>query len=269
MHPVFCKIGFLTIHWYGVLMALGFLAGLLNWIHLGRREGRNAQFCSDLLFWVMVSGIVGARLAYVVANLKSFILDPVSIFRVDQGGLIYYGGFVGAGLAIFYFARSHGETLTSLLDFVITSVPLGHAFGRVGCLMNGCCYGKTYDGWPSISFPAGSLAWWQHVDSHRLSAEAPWSLPVHPVQIYEAIFNVALFLFLGFAYRRKRGEGEILGLYLMAYPVARFIFERLRVAAHGRVAGLSSAQYLSALLFVFGIVVLTRARLKARHKTEE
>jgi phosphatidylglycerol:prolipoprotein diacylglycerol transferase len=269
MHPVLYSIGGLTIHWYGVLMALGFLAGMLNWIHLGRREGRDVRFCSDLLFWVMAAGIVGARLAYVVANLRSFALNPLMILRVDQGGLIYYGGFVGAGLAIYYFARIRGEKLATLMDFVITSVPLGHAFGRVGCFMNGCCYGKVHDGWLSVSFPAGSLAWWQHVDSRRLDPEALWSLPVYPVQILEAVFNLLLFGVLARAYRHRRGDGEILGLYLMTYPVARFLFEHLRVAAHGRVVGLSSAQYLSALLVVFGAVLFVRARRKTPRTAAE
>jgi len=264
MQPLFLEMGRLPIYWYGVMMALGFLAGLVNWIRLGRGEGRDASYCSDLLFWVIVSGIVGARLSYVLANLRSFALAPLSIFRVDQGGLIYYGGFIAAGTALFLFARARREKLISLLDFVITSVPLGHAFGRIGCLMNGCCYGRAYNGWPSITFPAGSLAWWHHVDSRRLSAEAPRSLPVHPVQLYEATFNLALFFLLGLIYRRRHGDGRVLGIYLIVYPAGRFLFEHLRVAAHGRVYGFSDAQYLSILLMVLGIGLLVRASRLSR-----
>jgi len=264
MHPLFVKIGPLPVYWYGVMMALGFLAGLANWISLGRGEGRDTSYCSDLLFWIIVSGVVGARLAYVAANLRSFILAPLSILRIDQGGLIYYGGFAAAGVALFLFARARRERLISLLDFVITSVPLGHAFGRIGCLMNGCCYGKVYRGWPAITFPSGSLAWWHHVDSRLLSAEAPRSLPVYPVQLYEAAFNLALFFLLRLIYRRRHGDGRVVGAYLVLYPAARFLFERLRVAAHGRVYGLSEAQYLSIVLMLLGLVLLARAFRRGR-----
>ena len=266
MHPLFIKLGRLPIYWYGVMMALGFLTGLVNWVRLGQREARDASYCSDLLFWVIISGIVGARLAYVIANLRSFALAPLSIFRVDQGGLIYYGGFVAAGAALFIFARRRGERLIALLDFVVTSLPLGHAFGRIGCLMNGCCYGKIYKGWPSITFPSGSLAWWHHVDARLLDPSALRSLPVHPVQLYEAAFNLVLFVVLGWVYRRCKGEGRVVGTYLVMYPAGRFLFEHLRVAAHGRIGGLSDAQYISMLLCVFGVVLLLRAGKQARRQ---
>ncbi len=86
MHPDFLSIGPLMIHSYGVMMALGFLAGLGNWILLGRREGHSPQFCTDLMFWVIVSGIVGARTAYVLENWTVYAADPISVIRVDQGG---------------------------------------------------------------------------------------------------------------------------------------------------------------------------------------
>jgi phosphatidylglycerol---prolipoprotein diacylglyceryl transferase len=128
MHPDFFRVGPLTIHAYGVMMALGFLAGLVNWHFIGRREGRDIKFCSDLLFAMMVAGVVGGRLAYVISDFAYFRAQPLKIFRIDEGGLIYYGGFLGALLAVFVFARMYRESFLKLGDFVITSLPLAHAF---------------------------------------------------------------------------------------------------------------------------------------------
>jgi phosphatidylglycerol:prolipoprotein diacylglycerol transferase len=258
MHPICFKAGPITIHWYGVMMALGFLAGLANWIALGRKQGRDSRFCSDLLFWLMVSGIVGARMAYVIANLDMFVEDPVSIFRVDQGGLIYYGGFLAAAGALLVFARSRGQTVRSLLDFGITSLPLGHAFGRIGCVINGCCFGTVFRGWPSITFPAHSLPWWQQVDARLIPATSSRSLPVHPVQVYEAIYNLVLYMVLVRLYRRPHREGMVAVVYFWLYPLGRFMFEFLRVPDHDYRAGLSGAQWLSIMIFAVGSYLFFR-----------
>ena len=92
MMPDLFSIGPLTVHWYGVMMALGFLAGLLNWTLLGKPIGRDLKFCSDLLFWIMIAGIVGARTAYVLSDISYFLANPDRILRIDEGGLIYSAG---------------------------------------------------------------------------------------------------------------------------------------------------------------------------------
>jgi len=154
MHPIFFKIGPLPIHSFGVMMGLAFLAGLYNWVLLGRKEGRDYSYCSDLLFWIMISGILGARLACVVSDWPYYAEKPVRILQIWNGGLIYYGGFVAAALAVVIFARVHKQNLLSVLDFVATSVPLAHAFGRVGCFLNGCCHGIVHQGLLSVRYPA-------------------------------------------------------------------------------------------------------------------
>ena len=100
MHPVFARFGELTLYWYGVMLALAFLASLASASWLGRRQCKPFSLYSDLLFWIVVSGILGARLAYVAANLPEFIRDPLLILNVRRGGLVYYGGFIGAAAAL-------------------------------------------------------------------------------------------------------------------------------------------------------------------------
>jgi phosphatidylglycerol---prolipoprotein diacylglyceryl transferase len=252
MNPLCFKIGALSIHWYGVMMAFGFMAGLANWVQLGRKEGRDFNFCSDLLFWVMVSGVVGARLAFVAGDWEHFSKDLKAIVRVDQGGLIFYGGLISAAAVLFFFARSRKQPFSSLVDFVITSVPVAHAFGRVGCFLNGCCFGAPSGRMPGVCYPGDtvSLAWRHHVAAGLIQADAARSLPVHPVQLYEAALNVVLFLCLRYLYPRRRWNGQVVVAYMCGYAAVRFATETLRGDRGQRMQylGLSSAQWVSLAL---------------------
>lgn len=272
MHPDLISIGPITLHTYGVMMALGFLAGLGTWIWLGRREGYSAQFCTDLMFWVMVSGIIGARAAYVLENWQSYAEAPMTILRVDQGGLVFYGGFVAAGAAIVMFARSHRSSLIGLFDFVVTAVPLSHALGRIGCFLNGCCFGALAS--PScggVQFPKSSIPWFSQIHAGLISADASASLPVHPVQLYEAGFNLMVYGLLVWLFRRRLRPGMVTAVYLMLYAMGRFMLERWRGDRGERLAVgmLSIGQFVSILVFAFGlsmlVVLLTRRPKKANH----
>jgi phosphatidylglycerol:prolipoprotein diacylglycerol transferase len=218
-------------------MASAFVAGLVHWHVLGRRTGtRDAAFAGDLAFWLMIGGIVGARIAYVIANYNTqFRNDPLAMLRVDQGGLIFYGGFAGAALAVILFARWRHEPVLALGDFAITALPLGHALGRVGCFLNDCCRGRL--------------------------ADAPGLLTLgcarYPVQLYESALNLAVYAFLFRFYLRHRTPrgGAVVAAYLCTYPVGRFLLEFLRGDERERLGMLSVAQYLSLALLATGIVL--------------
>ena len=259
MHSICFSLGPLTIRWYGVFMALGFIGALLNWIWQGRRNGYDSQFCTDLIFWVMVSGILGARAAYVMANwTEQYAAHPMDIIRIDQGGLIFYGGFVAAGAAVTIFAKRRGIGLLSLLDFVITSVPLAHALGRIGCFLNGCCFGCVSNVPLAVCFPKGSFAWLEQFRQHLIDSSAPCSLGVHPVQLYESAYNFVLFAVLAVVFRRTRRVGLTTSIYLMSYSVGRFVLEFFRGDRPERVevGGLSIGQFVSIPVFVVGVLLL-------------
>lgn len=259
------------MHWFGVMMALGFLAGLASWVRLGRTTGRSFNFCSDLLFWIMVSGVLGARIAYVLSDSKSFLDEPLAIVRIDQGGLVFYGGLIGAIAAIIVFARVRREAVWPVFDLVVTSVPLAHAFGRIGCLLNGCCFGTLTKLWCGVRYPAGSPAWWAQIRLSLIHAANPEngvpSLPVHPVQIYEALYNLAVYSLLVCLYKRRKPAGVVAAAYLVAYPIGRFALEFLRGDERllRDATQLSAAQYTSIFLFLLGCGILF---LKGRAGTD-
>ena len=221
------------IYWYGVMIAAAFLACITHLALLGRREGRPYAFVSDFGFWVMVSGIIGARSAYVLANLNYFIQDPALIIRVDQGGLIYYGGFIGAALAAVIYARVKRTPFRPFADFVITALPLGQAIGRIGCTLNGCCYGT-----PST---------------------VPWCVVVngverHPTPLYESILCLGIYGILLWYYRQRPRSGRVFALYLILYPLVRFLLEFLRGDERLQWIGMHVAQEISLILLVVGIL---------------
>ncbi len=231
-----------AVYWYGIMAALGFLVSLLYWNATSRRVGLPHGIGSDLSFAAIVGGILGARAMYVAANWGYFSENPGEIIRIDQGGLVFYGGFIAASLAIIGMARVRKIPVLKLGDFAISALPLGHAFGRIGCLLNGCCYGSACD-----------LPW-------ALFTADRWR---HPVQGYEALFNLALFFFLRHRLLKEKSYGWLIATYLIAYGAWRFFIEFWRGDARmPGFLGLDAAQTLSLALVLTGAILalILRAR---------
>ena len=259
MHPLLFSIGPIPVFAYGFMMAAGFAAGLLHWILLGRNRGYDRGLCTELMIWVMVSGIVGARIAYVLEHADVFWRSPGQNFRLDQGGLIFYGGLAGAALALLVFSRKYKLALVPLVDFTLTAVPLSHTFGRIGCFLNSCCFGAVCGcSRCGVVFPRFSLPWHQHVHEGLVDAQAAGSLPVHPVQLYEAGFNFLVYLGLLWMYRRQPRAGYTAALYMLLYAIGRFMLEFWRGdhADRAGLLGLSAGQIVSIPLALAGIALL-------------
>ena len=261
MHQVLFQICGKPIYTYGVMAMLGLLAAVLTWWWMGRREREfGGDFPSTLAVWLMLPGIVGARLAYVVANWSYFAQSPSEIVRTDHGGLIFYGGFVAACLAAVVCARIRKLPVAGLFDFAAPGLAIGHAFGRIGCLSFGCCYGGValpIDSWYArvfgVTYPAGTLP-----------GDLYEGMPMHPVQVYEAAGLLLLWAFLLiFRRRMKPLKGLATGMYLVAYGMLRFGLEFLRgdVRQHA-FWGMDVAQAVSVGLVLAGVLLSAWALLR-------
>lgn len=231
MNPDFINLFGHPIKWYGVLTAAGFLAAVAHWNHLARREGLDPQMGSEMGVWCIVSGILGARLAYVLAHPQDYLAHPLEILRIWHGGQIFYGGLIAGILAFCVLARRRRWPLAWFADFSITAVPLGHAIGRVGCFMNGCCHGHASD--------------------------VPWAIPlggarVHPTPLYEALANLVVYAILRRFYPRRSRDGTVLALYLLLYPAARFGLEFTRGDERQHWGALTVAQGVSLAMLAAG-----------------
>ncbi len=246
MHPVVINLFGKDIYSYGLLAAAGFLAALLTWQWIGRRECHPPGFAADLGFWLMASGIVGSRIAYVVANWSYYRDMPMEIIRIDQGGLIFYGGLLLASAVLAAFARHHRLPLWHLADFAIPGLAIGHALGRVGCFLNGCCYGRPAgDFCCGVVFPPVS-------EPGRLFP----GIPLFPVQLAEALALLAIWLVLLWAYPRRRRDGAVFALYLLLYPPCRFFLEYWRGDERQSWLLLNVAQITSLALLAAGLLLL-------------
>ena len=253
MFPDLLDLGFIHLHTYGALMAVGFL---LSWHLIERLSGR--KDLSNLLVLLMVAGVVGSRLAYVIEHWQAeFAAAPLRIIRVDQGGLMFYGGFILASLVFALWCRRRHERPLALLDLFSTVIPLAHACGRLGCFCYGCCYGLRSDSPLAVAFPARSPAWHEQLHAGLIAASAPRALPVLPTQLFEAAALLVLFTALYFAYRRfsARLPGAVAGAYLVGYGVIRFALEYVRGDPRWAWAALSISQLISLGIITAGAAV--------------
>ena len=265
MHPDL--IPGLPVKTYGFCMALGFLAAwqVLSW--LCRRTGRAAEPLSNLLMLMMFSGIVGARLEYVREFWgREFAANPLSIFKVWQGGLVFYGGLILAIAVFFVWCRARRESVAPVADLFVTVIPLAHAFGRVGCFFYGCCYGRVSAHAFAVAFPRRSPAWVAQVEGGLIPETAQSSLAVLPTQLFEAAAVLGLFAALLFIFLRnwKTRPGFTTGCYLVGYSCIRFGIEFLRDDMRQRVGNLSIGQTVSIGLFVLGISFILVSLLRSR-----
>jgi len=217
VHPIAFELGPFTVRWYGVMMAIAFIAGLWTASRRGLREGIAAEKILDIGPWLIVGTIVGARALHVATYWNEEFADrPLwEIFAVWKGGLVFYGGLIGATLAGILYARFKDIALWKLADVLAPSIPLGYVFGRIGCFLNGCCFGRSCSLPWAVSYPEGNMN------------GAP-TYPVHPSQLYDSLLSLVLYIGLALLYRRKKFDGQVFAAYLLCYAVTRSIVESFR-----------------------------------------
>lgn len=277
MHPEAFSIGPLHIRWYGIMAALGFVACMLVMRANRKRAGLDSDQVSDIMIFGMIGAVAGARLFYVVQFWRQFKNNWAEIPRIDHGGLVFYGGFIMAIFTISAYCRWKKIAVLKVFDILTPGLAFGHALGRVGCLLNGCCYGRVCRHVPGVVYPAGSppaapdkypdLAKTvelvnRHIDSKTgqevvETVIAHPSLPLHAVQLYEFAANIAIGCFLLWLMRFKRlKSGQIAAVYLMLYSLMRFSDEFFRGDHDDFFFGaFTPAQMIGAIAFPLGIAL--------------
>lgn len=250
MLPKLFTIGPFSLPTYGVLVAIGFLAGLAIAIRLGKRACLPPDVLTNLAIYCALGGIAGAKLFMFLFDWQYYSQNPGEIFTLStlQAAGVFHGGFlVAMVVAIAYIRRQHLPPLETL-DCFAPGIALGHAIGRVGCFAAGCCWGNKCDLPWAVRF---------HTDE---AAPVPLNVPLHPAQLYETAANLVIFGVLYRLFLRSHRAGEVFGWYLVLYSSARFIIEFFRSHEQGLVAGLSLTQWIALGLLVSGTAILTRVR---------
>ena len=285
---------------YFVLLLSGFLFATALGVLWARRIGMNPDVIVDLGLAMLLAGVAGSRILHVLADgyfmdYVHLCTDPSAVdWPLDRaecvsaayggqwdavkgvchpqvrdclawakfwaGGLTYYGGFLGATGAAVFLLRRDKFPFWKAADMAGFAIPMGLAFGRMGCLLAGCCFGATTSLPWGLSFPPRSPASEEQAKTHLIESVRMWSLPVHPTQIYESAASLAIAAFcLFWVLPRKRYDGQVFAASLVLYAVARFLVEILRRDARGGAGGLSTSQLIGIGLIV-AAALIHRAR---------
>jgi phosphatidylglycerol---prolipoprotein diacylglyceryl transferase len=256
MLPVLLEISGIKIYSYGFFIAVGYISALLIGRFLAKARGLNPAHFMDLAFIAIVTGVVGARLFFVLTNNQG--ITPSELLDFWNGGLVFYGGFICATLACLAYGKWRRMPIWVSTDIVVTGVALAHVFGRIGCFAAGCCHGSVCD-----------LPWAMENHSGFVAQEMR-GLPLHPVQLYEAFSLLLLAGFLAYVVaRRKLKDGNPALIYLTGYAMIRFVMEFFRGdVERGFVLGgvFSTSQAIALALFLLGTGLFIFRLLQRRRK---
>ena len=203
------------------------------------------HYILDLGLVIIATGVLGARLLYVTMNLKYYLKNPLEIILLNKGGLVFQGGFILSLLIGIIVVKTWKLSVLKMADLVILFLPLGQAIGRIGCFLNGCCFGKQTDSVFGIK-----------VIEHSFAAEVfgPDKY-IHPVQIYSSIIDVCIYFILLVRAKNKQYDGQVTVCYMLLYGVARFLLEYIRADNPAVFYGFNIPQILSVLMIVISIVL--------------
>ena len=246
MYPVLIRLGPLTIHTYGVLIATALLIALWLAVSQAGKRGITYEKVVDQAFYTLVAGLVGSRLFFIATNWPYYTAHPLDMVKIWEGGLVFYGGVLLALPTAVWLAKKDALPLWEAADIWAPSIALGHAIGRLGCFCAGCCYGKPAEGLP-----------WAVIFSNPDSL-AVKGVPLHPAQLYESAGEVLNFLILITLRRRQAFRGQLFWVYILNYSIIRSVVEIFRGdEVRGFIGGgISISQGISVAMFASSLVML-------------
>jgi phosphatidylglycerol---prolipoprotein diacylglyceryl transferase len=251
VYPQLLHLGRFFLPTYGFLVALGVLLGLWISVRNAQRLGIDADKAWNFGILLVLSGIVGAKLLYIINDWSYYAAHPGEIFTLAtlQAGGVFSGGLLAAFVAAWWYVRRHHMPALGTCDAFSPGLALGHAIGRIGCFAAGCCYGKETHHWWGVTF-TNPLA-------YEITG-TPLNVPLEPTQLFEAVVEFANFIFLMWLLKRKKFDGQVFGAFMFIYGIARFFLEFIRDdPGRGSVFGgaMSGTQLISIGLVIAGGVI--------------
>jgi len=237
MFPIICKLGPLTIYTFGLMLATAVLVCTFLLNLDAKKAGLKSEIIFDLTFWLAISGLLGARIFYIILNLPYFIDNPFDVIMIQNGGLAWQGGLIFAGAFGVIFVKKKGLNVPKILDLYAPYLALGQSIGRVGCFFNGCCYGKE-------------VTWGLFFPVHQAH--------LHPTQLYSTIGLLIIFAILKCFQKTSCFKGEVFVIYLILASLLRFSVEFFRADHEALIFGLSIFQFICLGLILGAIYVYSR-----------
>ncbi len=253
MRYILFEIGPVTIYSYGLMIAIGFIAALGLCLRRAPRFGLDTEEVWNFWYICLIGGLLGAKLLYIIIEFRN-IIDSTLSFSDIATGFVVYGGIIGGALSIYGYCRFRKLNFWKYIDLIAPAVPLAQGFGRIGCFLAGCCYGRPTDARFGVVF--------------ETSPFAPNSTSVIPTQLLSSLGDFAIAGIILWMASRKHAEGILGGVYFVLYGVGRFAIEFLRNDPRGTVGFLSTSQFISIFIVAVGIILIAyRIRYEKGQKT--
>lgn len=242
------RIGPLTIHGYGLMIAVGFLLCVVMGMYRARRRSLSPEAILDIALIGIVAGFLGAKLLYVIVEFPAFLADPGSVLSTE--GFVVYGGIVAGVVSAIVYCRIKKLVFLQYFDLAAPSIALAQGFGRIGCFLAGCCYGRETESAFGMVFPEGSLA--------------PAGVKLLPTQLFSSAGDFLIVVLLILFQRRSRHDGDVGALYMLLYGIGRFFIEFLRSDNRGAVGALSTSQFISIFIVAGSFALFAWNRKRAQ-----
>lgn len=241
------SIGPLTIHGYGLMIALGIIVCVYMGMYRAKKKSMNEEAVLDIAIFGVLCGFVGAKLLYVIVEFKDFLENPLHVLGSE--GFVVYGGIITGVLAAVFYCRKKNLVFLEYFDLLAPSISIAQALGRIGCFLAGCCYGKETDSFLGVVFPEGSFA--------------PAGVKLLPTQLFSSAGDFLITILLILYSKRSKHTGDVGALYMLLYGVGRFFIEFLRSDQRGSVGVLSTSQFISVGIIIGAFVLFYRNKKAA------
>lgn len=219
MFPILFRLGPVTVHTYGVLLALGVASGLGFLFVQAKKQGLNASRLVDMAFYTIIVSLLGAKLVLLAGHFSYYWRNPGDLFSLARSGGVFQGGLAFGLVFALWYLHKHRLPTWKTADIIGPALALGHGFGRIGCFSAGCCFGRMSEMPWGVSFHSEY--------AHELTG-VPLKTLLHPVQLYESALNFINFLMLFFLLKRKKFDGQVFALYIINYSIIRYFTEFFR-----------------------------------------
>lgn len=252
MHPYLHIFGF-SIPSYGIMMALAFGTGLYYCYKQQARLGLAKDKIFDLIFWIIVGAMIGGKILYIWFNYDAFAAS--NLIEKIRFGFVFYGGLIGGFIAGIIWLKKNKRPLLPAMDFFAVPIAFGHAIGRIGCFLAGCCYGKIAHNFLGVKY----------TDPESLVPQHLHDVSLYPVQLMETVLLLTLSLILFKFYKKAHKQGVIFAGYLLGYGIIRFVLEYFRFDDRGTgILGLSPSQTISVIMIIAAVFLFARKENNAK-----
>lgn len=244
------SIGPITIHGYGLMIAIGVLACIALGVYRARKTGLPEEMALDIAIYGLLSGFLGAKLLYVIVEFEQFLKDPMSVLGSE--GFVVYGGIILGVLSAVIYCRIKKIPFMECFDLFCPSISLAQGFGRIGCFLAGCCYGRETTSFLGVVFPEGCMA--------------PAGVKLLPTQLFSSAGDFVITAILLWYYKKRKHTGDVGAMYMLLYGVGRFLIEFLRSDDRGGVGMLSTSQIISIGIVAGSLVLFAWNRRKGKEE---